>query len=122
LACYFVEGQCCKDCVRSAVSKAKHFGKDSIGVSSVVFLGSYMNNRSFKMFSQERGISEMQSFSLQGMAYKLNRDMKNNPFYCLLDNKLNASHFFIPDINNPSLTDEYLNIVKILLENDTSKQ
>jgi hypothetical protein len=116
LACRFIEGQC-KDCISHVISKTIHFS-EIIGSDKVIFLGSYRINRSLVVQKKQYGIDEMNVYNVFDIHFPLEDEITDKPYFFLIDNKLNVSNVFIPDVYNPDITDEYFEIIKKYLDDE----
>lgn len=82
----------------------------SLGSKSVLFLGSYRNN---KIFNKLKPLYEIDTLKVANVAnLNIAAESLDFPYYFVIDSTLKIQHLFFPDKGSPQIDEKYLDFVK----------
>ncbi len=114
LVCRFSQMHC-QSCVNSSIQILRSW-VDSIGIKNVMFMGKHRNNRIFNRTIPLYGIQGLKIYNVSQM----NNPAENlgYPYYFVLDSSLRISNVFVPNKGLVSITNKYLENIKMKFELD----
>lgn len=98
----------CESCVVASLEVLKRH-IDYIGVSNILILGNYKNNRIYNRTMLEYGINKMKVYNIP--SFKIPAEEIGYPYFFVLNSNLEILDLFIPNKVAPKLTDNYLSII-----------
>jgi hypothetical protein len=101
----------CSSCIENELTNIAAL-RDSADMSGVVILTSSFNNASQAKMYMERFNVVYKVYNVLDTDLGFTTENAVQPCYFLLDKELKSNLFFMPDKNNPSLSNNYLQLVK----------
>jgi len=101
----------CSSCIENELANIAAL-KDSVDMSGVVILASSFNNANHAKMYIERFNIDYKVYDVLGGELGFTTENAVQPCYFVLDKALKSTLFFIPDKNNPVLSNNYLQLVQ----------
>ncbi|WP_147679231.1 hypothetical protein [Algibacter pacificus] len=98
----------CESCVVASLEVLKRH-TDSIGVSNILFLGNYGNNRIYNRTMFEYGLKKMKVYNAS--SFNIPAEEIGYPYFFVLNSNLEVLDLFIPNKAVPKITEDYLKII-----------